>query len=525
MYNGKKLVAMWSGGKDSTAAIEVAIRLGYEIDLIRHTTIMFDEETHADLPPVWNFINEKIKVLSERYNIPYEIVSAKHTFKELFLTGYKKEPDTIQGYPLADRRVRWCRNELKIKRLSGKDEVKIIGIAIDEAHRCEKDNPNIIYPLVEAGWTEQQCLDWCRENDLASPTYDESDKARSGCFFCHLQSYESLKQVRNYYPELWQKWLELDEEGQRLAKPGTIPYNYRNEDLWITDYDKRMELEEQGLIPTDNRFKWKLIKPEMQVRKKVLLLDYSYESIATLVAIRKLEWELDEVRTLSVMFDEETSGEHPEVQAYKDKVNAWIKKWFDLDVKVIYCEETYKNLMFKDFSRQPGRKHGYPHLGDRWCRQILKNNWLMIDYASWKESYYKPLPFGSKKKPKLDLRNIYPLLELEWTHEDCEYIVRDLGLEAPMEDDFCWFCPFVKMDRMKELRNNYPELWNKWIEVDKQLKAEWTGDLMTSPVRQKGRWWTSDFDKRFRAEEKGLVPSDKKFRWKMLDDIKEEDLD
>ena len=63
---------MWSGGKDSTAAIEVAVRLGYEIDLIRHTTIMFDEETHADLPPVWNFINEKIKVLSERYNIPYE---------------------------------------------------------------------------------------------------------------------------------------------------------------------------------------------------------------------------------------------------------------------------------------------------------------------------------------------------------------------------------------------------------------------------------------------------------------------
>ena len=55
-----------------------------------------------------------------------------------------------------------------------------IGIASDEPKRIErhKDKPGIEMPLVEAGWTEAMCRQWCEENGLLSPIY--TDSARGG---------------------------------------------------------------------------------------------------------------------------------------------------------------------------------------------------------------------------------------------------------------------------------------------------------------------------------------------------------
>lgn len=42
-----------------------------------------------------------------------------------------------------------------------------------------------------------------------------------------------------------------------------------------------------------------------------------------------------------------------------------------------------------------------------------------------------------------------------------------------------------------------------------------------SPVTFQKNRTVLDYDKRFEAENKGIVPIGNKFRWKMLDDIKE----
>ena len=43
---------------------------------------------------------------------------------------------------------------------------------------------------------------------------------------------------------------------------------------------------------------------------------------------------------------------------------------------------------------------------------------------------------------------------------------------------------------------------------------------LDSPVTFKSDGHTLwDYDKRFDAEDKGLVPTDRKFRWKMLNDL------
>lgn len=64
----------------------------------------------------------------------------------------------------------------------GKDVIQYIGIAIDETVRVErhKDKPGILLPLVEVGWTEADCKQWCIDNDLLSPIYSTSMRGGVG---------------------------------------------------------------------------------------------------------------------------------------------------------------------------------------------------------------------------------------------------------------------------------------------------------------------------------------------------------
>ena len=75
----------------------------------------------------------------------------------------------------------------------------------------------------------------------------------------------------------------------------------------------------------------------------------------------------------------------------------------------------------------------------------------------------------------------------------------------------CWFCHNQSIDQLRLLRKNYPEYW--------ALMLKWDLD---SPVQFKPDGHTvHDFDKRFALEEKGIVPCDRKFRWKMLEAVQE----
>ena len=60
-----------------------------------------------------------------------------------------------------------------------KNIVQYLGIAADEPVRIERhQKPGFKMHLVEAGWTEAMCMDWCEKNGLLSPIY--TDSARGG---------------------------------------------------------------------------------------------------------------------------------------------------------------------------------------------------------------------------------------------------------------------------------------------------------------------------------------------------------
>lgn len=127
--------------------------------------------------------------------------------------------------------------------------VRYLGIAADEPERIERHTKqDVVLPLVLIGWNEAYCRQWCEENDLLSPIYSSS--ARGGCWFCHNQGVCQLRLLRKNYPELWSLLLKWDVDSP-------IAFNPRG--LTVHDFDKRFQYEDEGKIPTDRKFRWKML--------------------------------------------------------------------------------------------------------------------------------------------------------------------------------------------------------------------------------------------------------------------------
>ena len=82
-----------------------------------------------------------------------------------------------------------------------------VGIASDEQWRM-KDDEHKIYPLVEWGMTEKDCLQYCYDhgfdwNENGIELYSVLD--RVSCWCCQNKNLKELKNMYLYLPEYWQK--------------------------------------------------------------------------------------------------------------------------------------------------------------------------------------------------------------------------------------------------------------------------------------------------------------------------------
>lgn len=310
-------ILMLSYGKDSLACLGAIKELGWPLDRIIHAEVWATDDIPADLPPMVEFKSRADAWIKENFGIEVEHISAmkngeKLTFEKLFYHKPKRKKDSraaalmnaakeggkffngqIQGFP--HLRLPWCNSSLKVRPLrmathnrrmvqetqvwnvswdsqcseecgatatskcgfskrslvQGADIniVQYLGIAADEPIRIARHNKEgNLLPLVEMGWDEAYCRQWCEERGLLSPIYTTS--SRGGCFFCPMQSTDQLRLLRRNYPDYWQLMLKWD-----LYSP--VTFKSDGHTLW--DYDKRFDAEDKGLVPTDRKFRWKML--------------------------------------------------------------------------------------------------------------------------------------------------------------------------------------------------------------------------------------------------------------------------
>lgn len=302
-----------SYGKDSLACLEAIKRLGYPLDRIVHAEVWATDTIPADLPPMVEFKAHADRIIKDRYGIEVEHICAmkngeKVTYEKIFYCVPKRrnserERERVQskdsqqcgthiatpnsndqrfwirnGFPRQG--MPFCQSRLKggvldkylrfsqwfeeigasnsntgfsscpiIEQGAKINTVQYLGIAADEPERISRHSvPGKVLPLVDIGWTEADCRKWCEENDLLSPIYATAN--RGGCWFCHNQTIDQLRQLRRNYPELWALLLKWDSDS---------PVSFKSDGHTVHDYDRRFQAEDDGKVPRDRTFRWKML--------------------------------------------------------------------------------------------------------------------------------------------------------------------------------------------------------------------------------------------------------------------------
>ena len=251
-----------SYGKDSLACLGAIEQLGWPLDRIVHAEVWATDTIPADLPPMVEFKAKADKIIKERWGIEVEHVKGKRSYQDLFYREKslkaKHNPGKIRGWPFVAKGA-WCQGDTKmppLKTLERGGNIIYIGIAADEPSRFHVLSSTKKSPLVELGWTEEFCRQWCEDNDLLSPIYTTA--TRGGCWFCHNQGVNQLRILRKNYPDLWELMLKWDFDS---------PVTFKADGHTVHDFDKRFQLEDEGYIsPDDKIFRWEMLGMELNMR-------------------------------------------------------------------------------------------------------------------------------------------------------------------------------------------------------------------------------------------------------------------
>jgi 3'-phosphoadenosine 5'-phosphosulfate sulfotransferase (PAPS reductase)/FAD synthetase len=191
-------VASISYGKDSLAMLHVITDvLKQPLDRIITAEVWATDDIQADLPPMVEFKDAADEIIEKRWGIKVERFCAleadgsKRTYEKCFYKRHTKSHKdykigNIYGFPYL--KGAWCNGLLKMDAVERANstkcekDVSYIGIAADESVRVERHRKRdgVVLPLVEAGWTEQMCFDWCKENKLLSPLYATANRGGVG---------------------------------------------------------------------------------------------------------------------------------------------------------------------------------------------------------------------------------------------------------------------------------------------------------------------------------------------------------
>lgn len=249
MDKEKYYVISFSGGKDSTAMLLRLLELGSQIN-----EVVFCD-TYKEFPQMYKHI-EGIKKVVEDHKIKFTELRSDKTFdywlleyepKRRNLEAFRQKYGDAKGYSWADTRIRWCTNIMKIglmdkyfKELNKQYQViTYIGIAADEEKRMERKNQKKQgnkYPLVEWGWSEADCLEYCYslgyDWDGLYKIFD-----RVSCWCCPLKSLEEMRKLRKHFPDLWEELREMDAQTWRQFR----------KDFSVEELEKRFAFEEQRI--------------------------------------------------------------------------------------------------------------------------------------------------------------------------------------------------------------------------------------------------------------------------------------
>lgn len=241
-----------SGGKDSTAMVLHMIELGEHIDEVVNV------DTGMEFPAMYDHL-AKVRRIVEDAGIRYTVLKAEYSFEQLMTEKvvHSKKWGDYHGYGWPSMVIRWCTRHLKLDLMERyfrdlakrEDLIQCIGLASDEFKRLERahnQQEGHRHPLVEWGWTEADCLTYCKSRGFDwGGLYDLFD--RVSCWCCPMQGVGELRKLWANYPDLWAELERLDRKlAEARAGDGKIVSVKFRHDYSVEDLRIKFEREAQA---------------------------------------------------------------------------------------------------------------------------------------------------------------------------------------------------------------------------------------------------------------------------------------
>ncbi|GAB6150723.1 phosphoadenosine phosphosulfate reductase domain-containing protein [Clostridium novyi] len=239
-----KRIAFASGGKDSTAMIDIMLDCCIKVDEI---VFIANEKEFPQEKEFRNFLinrwNHKAKCTVIQRKIKWD-----DWFYGRITRGSRK--GLKRGFPTTLYPCWWTR-EAKVNAIEkyikyqkvkyNEDVIQYIGYTKDEKSNTRQDMKWNYYsnkvkqkrfPLIDWGMSESDCYKYCYEEGILNPLYNYFK--RLGCYLCPKQSEESLRTLKKYFPEQWNELIKYLEDTckSEFVDPGQFNIKFNLEDLY-----------------------------------------------------------------------------------------------------------------------------------------------------------------------------------------------------------------------------------------------------------------------------------------------------
>ena len=211
--------------------------------------------------------------------------------------------------------------------------------------------------------------------------------------------------------------------------------------------------------------------------KYIASCSFGKDSLAMLIKIKELGLPLDEVVYCDIRFDEEISGETPEMASFIPKAEKILKEKYGIEVKHLRYKRTFKEqfYMIKQRGKHIGENYGFPYTIGSWCNSRLKIEPIKKYLKSFEEPVIQYVGIAYDEPERYERLNKEthraPLYELKITEKEAMEICRKNDLLSPIyETSFrggCWFCPKQRISQLRWLCKEHNELWKILREMEK----------------------------------------------------------
>ena len=262
-------ILSYGGGINSTALLLEWVAQKRPLDLVIFA------DTGSEMPETYEFIDKYIEPFCKKHKIPFETVYYTASNRvEGVKQGHWEENERVAIYDYYDylksvpsMRMRSCTEKFKIEPIEKYIKAKwgdkgypirLIGIDAGESHRAkyitdpetgkkEKLYEYNEYPLIDWDWDRDGCLERIEKEGWSNP-------GKSGCYFCPFQSRTKWTELLKDKPDLYNKSMQLESQGNRFPEFNLMQYKPNRLDWFkkaVESQTTLMDFGEDPKIPCD----------------------------------------------------------------------------------------------------------------------------------------------------------------------------------------------------------------------------------------------------------------------------------